>query len=514
MTVAFNSTQIVAPRVELVDPRTGLVSREWYRFFYNLYEITGTGDGIIPISRGGTGTNVIPAAGRLLIGNGAGYTVNPLGGGAGITVLNAPGNITLVNSGVLSNIAGTGVSVSAATGDVTISNTGVLSFAAGTTGLTPATATTGAVTLAGTLVVANGGTGATNAADARANLSAAVLGANDDITSLTGLTGGIDTPTYLQLDVTAAEATAIGKLSWNSVDQTANLGMDYGVVQQLGQELYARVENATGVTIPNGSVVGFAGVGAGNNLSVAPYLADGTTPTLYILGVMTHDLPNSGEVGYCTVFGHVRGLDTSTFTVGDELYASPTVAGGLTNVKPTAPDNVIPLAAVLSVDAVNGEIFVRPIVEQMQYYAVVLKTTSQSPIVINTEYLLTFDSIQIGNGVTIGTPASRLVVPQSGLYQFNAPIQLTSGSSSAKNVWLWFKKNGVAVPNSARLVTSDINNGYIPITLNQTISLAANDYVEIAFAADSINVTVSTVAATAFAPAAPAVVLSVTQVQQ
>ena len=169
---------------------------------------------------------------------------------------------------------------------------------------------------------------------------------------------------------------------------------------------------------------------------------------------------------------------------------------------------------MLSVDAVNGEIFVRPVVEQMQYYAIALKTTSQSPLVINTEYLLTFDSLQIGNGVTIGTPASRIVVPESGLYQFSAPVQLTSGSSSAKNVWVWFKKNGATIPNSARLVTTDINNGYIPITLSEAISLAANDYVEMAFAADSTNVTVSTVAATAFAPAAPAIVLSVTQVQQ
>jgi hypothetical protein len=194
-----------------------------------------------------------------LIGNGAGYSVNPISGSVGIGVLNAPGNITLVNNGVLSNIAGTGVSVSAATGNVTISNTGVLSLIAGTgigvssaagnvtvsntgvlsfsggaTGLTPSTSTTGAVTLAGTLVVANGGTGATDAAGARANLSAAVLGANDDITSMSGLTGGVETPAYVQLDTTATETTAIGKLFWDSFEQTMSIGMDYGVIQQVG----------------------------------------------------------------------------------------------------------------------------------------------------------------------------------------------------------------------------------------------------------------------------------------
>jgi hypothetical protein len=116
--------------------------------------------------------------------------------------------------------------------------------------------------------------------------------------------------------------------------------------------------------------------------------------------------------------------------------------------------------------------------------------------------------------VVIGGTTSQIIVPQSGLYQFDATVQLTSGSSSAKNVWVWFKKNGTAIANSARLVTSDINNGYIPIALSETVSLNANEYVEMAFAADSTNVTVDTVAATAFAPGAPAIVLTVTQVQQ
>jgi hypothetical protein len=153
-----NVTQITPPRVPLTDERTGAVSREWYRWFYNLYTITGGGLGITPVINGGTGLSTIPTNGQLLIGNGTGYTLNTLGVGAGISVTNGVGTITLGNSGVLSNIAGTGISVSSATGNVTIANTGVLSFSGGTTGLTPASDTTGAVTLAGTLAIASGGT--------------------------------------------------------------------------------------------------------------------------------------------------------------------------------------------------------------------------------------------------------------------------------------------------------------------------------------------------------------------
>ena len=316
------------------------------------------------------------------------------------------------------------------------------------------------------------------------------------------------------IDLTAStHVNRIRRLAWNSTDQAPEVGMDYDVIQQIGLEWYARVVNTTGSTIPNGSVVGFAGA-TPNALLVAPYLADGSSSSLYILGVMTHDLPDSGQKGYATVWGFVRDLDTSAFTAGDILYASPTVAGAFTNVKPTAPNNVIPIAACIVADATSGVIFVRPTIEQQKYYGIFTKTTDQTPAVINTEYLLTFDNTQISNGVAIGAPASRIVVPESGLYNFDATVQLTSGSSSAKNIWVWWKKNGTAVANSARLVTSDINNGYIPIALSEFFSLAANDYIEMAFAADSTNVTVDSVAATAFAPAAPAVILNVTQVQQ
>jgi hypothetical protein len=134
MATTPNITQITAPRVELLDPKTGLMSREWYRFFYNLYVITGGGNGITPVTSGGTGLSTIPSNGQLLIGNGSGYTLRTLTAGTGIAVTNGSGTIAVANSGVLS-------------------------WSGGTSGLTPATATTGAVTLAGTLVAVNGGTG-------------------------------------------------------------------------------------------------------------------------------------------------------------------------------------------------------------------------------------------------------------------------------------------------------------------------------------------------------------------
>ena len=285
-------------------------------------------------------------------------------------------------------------------------------------------------------------------------------------------------------------------------------------IGQASLETFTRVQNSTGATLFKGTVVGFAGVGAANLLSASKYLADGSTPSLYILGVLDETIPDNGATGLCCVWGPVSGIDTSAFNVGDILYASPTVAGGFTNVKPTAPDNVIPIAAVLIKSATDGVIFVRPTIEQQKYYGEFTKTSDQSPAVINTAYALTFDNSDISEGISIGSPASRIVVVQSGLYQFDATVQISSSSSSAKTVWLWFRKNGTDVANSARLVTININNGYTAVSMSEFFSLAANDRIEIMFAANDTAITVDNVAATAFAPAAPAVVLAVSQIQQ
>jgi hypothetical protein len=41
-----NITTIPAPRVNFIDERTGLMSREWYRFFLNLFTLTGSGNNV------------------------------------------------------------------------------------------------------------------------------------------------------------------------------------------------------------------------------------------------------------------------------------------------------------------------------------------------------------------------------------------------------------------------------------------------------------------------------------
>jgi len=318
-------------------------------------------------------------------------------------------------------------------------------------------------------------------------------------------------------EITLTEATGNvdqGQMTWNLNEETVDITMGDGVVQQVGFETYMRVKNDTGSQIDNGEVVGFVGVSG--EIKVAPYIANNTANELYFVGVATHDMPDQ-DIGPVTLYGKVRGLDTTgpgaeTWSVGDILYASPTTAGLLTNIRPTAPNVVIVVAAVLSVDATDGEIMVRPTTPMGLDYGTFSSTADQTLAAINTATAVTLNTTGVSNGVTL-TSGSRLNVVEAGFYQIDFSLQLQSSSGSVKTAYVWLRKNGSNVANTTRAFTSNINNGETPLSVTYTISLAAADYVELYWAADSTNVTLNALAASAFAPAAPSVLVNVSQLQ-
>jgi hypothetical protein len=145
-------------------------------------------------------------------------------------------------------------------------------------------------------------------------------------------------------------------------------------------------------------------------------------------------------------------------------------------------------------------------------YAEIIKTADQLATVINTATAITWTTAPKAKGVSIGSPASRIVIDRAGVYKFDLFAQLSSTNASAKNLWLWFAINGTAVANSAAIETETGNNAFASMVRAEFFQLAAGDYVECFFAVDDLALFLNAEAATAFAPAAPSAHLAVTQV--
>jgi hypothetical protein len=150
-----------------------------------------------------------------------------------------------------------------------------------------------------------------------------------------------------------------GEIAWSAEDGTIDLGLNGGDTNlKVGLEQLYYVRNATVSQINKGTVVRFDGsLGASGRLKIAPFLADNTYDSHYVMGVAAEDIP-AGTDGYVTSFGKVRGVNTSGYTAGDVLYASPTSAGQLTTTRPSPPNNIVVVAAAVD-SKNNGNIFVR-----------------------------------------------------------------------------------------------------------------------------------------------------------
>lgn len=152
--------------------------------------------------------------------------------------------------------------------------------------------------------------------------------------------------------------------------------------------------------------------------------------------------------------------------------------------------------------------WVQVVLEDGQYAGAV--TTDQTAAAINTAYALTYTS-SIADGVTNGTPASRLVFAETGQYMISFSAQIASTSSSTVNFWFWPRVNGVDVSGSTMKNALHSNTSVLVVSRSAIFDLQAGDYLEAMWAVDSTSGFLDATAATAFAPAAPASTIAITR---
>lgn len=258
---------------------------------------------------------------------------------------------------------------------------------------------------------------------------------------------------YLQFDTTATETSAVGKLKWNDSDGTLDLGLKGGnVVLQIGQEQLVRVVNktATNITLEEANYQAVRITGAqGQRLKVD--LAQATTDTLSAetIGLVTETIANNQE-GFITTSGLVRNIDTTgslqseTWADGDILYLSPTTAGRITNIKPTAPNHLIVIGYVVYSHAVNGSIYVKVDngYELDELHNVLISTPSdnQSLVYENATQLWKNKSLvedAIVNGVTTKAPSQNAVFDALALKSDKSDFEDWTSFAGTSTVTSW-----------------------------------------------------------------------------
>lgn len=143
-----------------------------------------------------------------------------------------------------------------------------------------------------------------------------------------------------------------GKIYYDSTYKTLSANIDGNVNMQIGQELYIRV--IAGENILDGQAVYINGV---SGVFPLAYKAIATSEaTARVKGIATQNI-NAGQEGLIIYFGIINGLNTNAWTAGDLIYLSASTAGGLTNVKPVAPNVQTVIGRVLVKDATVGSIY-------------------------------------------------------------------------------------------------------------------------------------------------------------
>jgi hypothetical protein len=102
----------------------------------------------------------------------------------------------------------------------------------------------------------------------------------------------------------------------------------------------------------------------GGRLAVDYALADSDANSADTIGVVYENIDNNQE-GRIITIGEITGIDTTgsiqgeSWSDGDPLFLSDTIDGGITNVRPTAPNHGVRLGYVVNVNANNGKIYIK-----------------------------------------------------------------------------------------------------------------------------------------------------------
>jgi hypothetical protein len=152
--------------------------------------------------------------------------------------------------------------------------------------------------------------------------------------------------------------------------------VDYATIwtDNSAETLTVRATNKTGSTLNKGAVVRINGA-QGQRPTIALAQGNSGSSADGVIGILLATLANNATGLVCTA-GLAKRLDTSAYTEGVKLFLSPSVAGGLTPTRPSAPDHAVAVGIVSHSSATTGSIEVNVVVgDHLEWLHDVLITT-------------------------------------------------------------------------------------------------------------------------------------------
>ena len=158
----------------------------------------------------------------------------------------------------------------------------------------------------------------------------------------------------IDFNLATTDTAGVGQMAWNNTDGTIDLGMQGGLKNKIGQQLFVKARNNSGSAITKGSVVKVVGV-AGGFIGINLAQGDNDANSATAFGIVAENIANAAN-GFVSIQGIVHGLNTNAFTEGDILYLSTATPGAITNVKPVAPLHAVVIGYVAKKSATDGHI--------------------------------------------------------------------------------------------------------------------------------------------------------------
>ena len=240
-------------------------------------------------------------------------------------------------------------------------------------------------------------------------------GANTSITSLGGITGAIQTPTFIDFATGATVPDATARVTWNDATGTLQVGMTGNVQADIGQTLYAFVHNAEGATISKGQPV-YLYQATGNKASVKLAYNTSDAHSAKTLGLAA-ETATAGSNFMVICQGVLDGINTSAYSEGATLYLGAT-AGSLTSSKPSAPNHLVYIGVVERANAGNGQIYVRPQngyeLEELHNVQIVTPSNGQTILYDASTGLWKNANLTAGAGITITNGAGSVTIAATG----------------------------------------------------------------------------------------------------